>query len=101
MDPLRRWASPPFKGGVGSCLPSAPPKPSFPALYRQDTTSWNTDGRENKLSEAMTGEVEGGKGTGTSWEGQRSERGTELTILNVGAGRERLGMEKASILIFN
>ena len=48
-----RRLPPPSWGELGSCLPTAPPNPSFPALSRQDTTSWNADGRENKLSGGM------------------------------------------------
>ena len=38
-----RWAPhPPIRGGSSSSQePPAPPKPSYPALCREDTTSWN------------------------------------------------------------
>ena len=85
-----------------------PSQSSFPALYRQDTTSWNTDGRENKLSEAIyiydiliyIYESE----ALSDWHDTIALRGSlaAKSILQSGiseSGRERPGMEKASILI--
>ena len=68
VDPQQRWVLP-LLGGVRSCLPSAPPYPSFPALCRQDTTSWNTDDREYNPSGMMPNTV-----TEKNLGGQREKR---------------------------